>query len=138
MKLKVQFTSVSDSALEDKGKAGGVSGNVSWSRGVSVSEHTENIRNKLSREGDGNSSSIGDAAQELVALRSKYDAVVEYTVQLTAERDTIVLQLEDLQREYAKELSQKVDGGSKGGAAKNEAPIEKKIQVLSLEGFCCI
>lgn len=47
---------------------------------------------------------------ELQSLRKKYDAVVEYTVHLTAERDAIVQQLETSQRELLKEKSKKKSG----------------------------
>ena len=40
---------------------------------------------------------------ELQNLRKKYDAVVEYTVHLTAERDTIVQRLEETEKELTRE-----------------------------------
>ena len=53
---------------------------------------------------------------ELQALRKKYDAVVEYTVHLTAERDAIVSQLESAQRELNREKSKKKTDGSAAAA----------------------
>lgn len=60
---------------------------------------------------------------ELQSLRKKYDAVVEYTVHLTAERDAVVQQLETSQRELLKEKSKKKSGesGAAGGAAAQSA-----------------
>jgi hypothetical protein len=39
---------------------------------------------------------------ELQATRKKYDAVVEYTLTLTAERDMLSNKLEELQREHTR------------------------------------
>lgn len=58
---------------------------------------------------------------ELQTLRKKYDAVVEYTVQLTAERDTIVSQLEDAKRSKKTPLSPR----------KGDRIVEKKV----VQGF---
>lgn len=44
---------------------------------------------------------------ELQTLRKKYDAVVEYTVHLTTERDSINMQLESAQRELIKEKAKR-------------------------------
>jgi hypothetical protein len=67
--------------------------------------------------GGGNSSADAD----LQALRKKYDAVVEYTVRLTVERDNIIAQLDIAQRELVKEKTKKkstgmTDGGSEAAA----------------------
>ena len=57
-------------------------------------------------------------------LRKKYDAVVEYTVHLTAERDAIIAQLEASQREVVKEKSRKKgDTGSRESADKASASV---------------
>ena len=73
----------------------------------SISENVEMVRNRLARAADGGSSTNGGTDElnglthpenlyaELQNLRKKYDAVVEYTVHLTAERDTIVQRLEE-------------------------------------------
>jgi hypothetical protein len=79
---------------------------------------------------------------ELQSLRKKYDAVVEYTVHLTAERDYHFTQLEELRREYSKEKSRKktsdtvVNGSTTGssssssnsGAKKSDKLTEKKTE----------
>lgn len=51
--------------------------------------------------------SLKSAQEELEALRKKYDAVVEYTVHLTAERDTIVAQLEEAQKDLSREVAKR-------------------------------
>lgn len=44
---------------------------------------------------------------EYETLKKKYDAVVEYTVHLTAERDNIVAQLEEAQRDLSREITKR-------------------------------
>jgi len=61
---------------------------------------------------------------ELQSLRKKYDAVVEYTVHLTAERDAIVQQLETSQRELIKEKSKKKTGDA--SAAQSGSAVDTK------------
>lgn len=83
-------------------------------------ESSEGVRNRLSRSENQSSRGEDSAAPssaspeamfaELQNLRKKYDAVVEYTVHLTAERDAIVSQLETSQRELVKEKSKKKAG----------------------------
>lgn len=104
----------------------------------SVSENVENVRSRLGAaggaddRGSSNSSSGSSSSNstfaasspeamftELQSIRKKYDAVVEYTVHLTAERDAIVAQLEVAQRELSKEKSKKK--GSGGAAAADGA-----------------
>lgn len=83
-----------------------------------ASESVDGTRGRLSRNETGaaigltaTSSLISNSPEliftELQNLRKKYDAVVEYTVHLTAERDAIVSQLETSQRELVKEKSKK-------------------------------
>lgn len=50
--------------------------------------------------------------KELQILRRKYDSVVEYTVQITEERDGLASQLASLETELAKERSKKKDGNA--------------------------
>jgi len=50
---------------------------------------------------------------ELVALRKKYDTVVEYTVMLTAERDNLQNRVDELQGEVSKEKSRRRDEGER-------------------------
>jgi hypothetical protein len=72
----------------------------------SVSENVDNVRSRLARNtaevdsvtASGNPDLI---LMELQNLRKKYDAVVEYTVHLTAERDSFVGQLESAQKELS-------------------------------------
>ena len=68
------------------------------------------MRNKLSK--GGSASSLNGASNdtllaELNSLKKKYDAVVEYTVHLTAERDTILSQLEEMQKSYNRDKQPK-------------------------------
>lgn len=74
------------------------------------------------------SSSSETLFSDLQALRKKYDAVVEYTVHLTAERDTILNQLEDLKSESLK-------GKKKGFMGRGDERSEKKIQQVPLPFF---
>lgn len=90
----------------------------------SHSSETE-LRSGLAR----NDEPAGNATPELVvselqAMRKKYDAVVEYTVHLTAERDAIVAQLDNLQRELSKEKAKKK--GEVGTKTVTADKIEKK------------
>ena len=61
--------------------------------------------------------------KDIQELKVKYDAIVEYTVHLTAERDMIVTQLETLKKEYNAEMLKKksLDGGnsSSNGSSSN-------------------
>lgn len=104
----------------------------------SVSENVDMLRNRLARNEASNSNNIENASSaspeaifaELTTLRKKYDAVVEYTVHLTAERDTIVAQLEELQREFTREVSRKKEGTPKGSSRIDK--VEQKIKGFSL------
>jgi hypothetical protein len=77
---------------------------------------------------------------DLEALKAKYDAIVEYTVHLTAERDMIVTQLEVMKKEYNNELKQGKKGDKKGGEAsvgeKGKDAEMKVVQVGALH--CCV
>lgn len=76
---------------------------------------------------------------ELQGLRKKYDAVVEYTVHLTAERDAIVAQLETSQRELVRERSRKkqAGGGDARDAQRDEATAAKKAAADKVRVMCC-
>jgi len=66
--------------------------------------------------------------EEIVNLRTKLDEVVVYSVYLTAERDTIVSQLEDAKRELS---NYKTDKQGKGvGVASKRGENEKKSSGL--------
>jgi hypothetical protein len=66
---------------------------------------------------------------ELQSLRKKYDAVVEYTVHLTAERDYHFSQLEELKREIAREKAKKksmnTDGSSSGKGHDQQVTVQQ-------------
>lgn len=68
---------------------------------------------------------------ELQALRKKYDAVVEYTVHLTAERDAIVSQLESAQRELNREKTKKKTDGSSVMSGKDKSSDKKGTEKVS-------
>lgn len=108
----------------------------------SVSENVETVRSRLSAvsehanavasqesSGGGLSAASPDAIfVELQTLRKKYDAVVEYTVHLTAERDAIVSQLDTASRELAKEKSRKrADAAGGAGAKGDKGGADKKV-----------
>lgn len=79
---------------------------------------SDSSRSDIASAGNSSSEAI---FSELQTLRKKYDAVVEYTVQLTAERDTIVSQLEDAKRSKKTPLSPR----------KGERVMDKKV----VQGF---
>ncbi len=97
------------------------------------SDSAEGVRTRLSRS-ENQSARVDDTVapsgspdlvlSELQNLRKKYDAVVEYTVHLTAERDAIVAQLETSQRELVKEKGRKKTA-AEGGADKSEVLPER-------------
>jgi hypothetical protein len=98
-----------------------------------VLDNAESLRSKLAREDNEALAGDPDAVMnELINLRKKYDAVVDYSAHLTAERDSIVAQFEDLQREYAREIGQKK---AEGKAGKVERLVERKpVQQVSEHG----
>jgi regulator of replication initiation timing len=65
---------------------------------------------------------------ELQNLRKKYDAVVEYTVHLTAERDTVLQRLEEAQKELARETTRKRSQQTETprGASKTDKGVERR------------
>jgi hypothetical protein len=115
---------------------------------TSISENVETVRSRLSAGGAeaSNSSSTPNRDDpvgatnpdaifgELQGLRKKYDAVVEYTVHLTAERDAIVSQLESSQRELTKEKSRKKgDAVAAAGSGKNDKGADKKVDKVCVK-----
>jgi hypothetical protein len=70
---------------------------------------------------------------ELQSLRRKYDAVVEYTVHLTAERDYHFSQLEELKKEVAKEKAKKKMMNSDGSSSSGKGGPDQKVTVQ--QGF---
>lgn len=77
---------------------------------------------KDSPKGTPGSPGAGAPSSDLEALKTKYDAIVEYTVHLTAERDMIVTQLEVMKKEYNNELKQ----GKKSDKKSSEAGAGEK------------
>jgi hypothetical protein len=71
---------------------------------------------------------------ELQTLRKKYDAVVEYTVHLTAERDTIVAQLEEAKNSYAKDGRKPPASPSRKG----DKAGEKRVQQVNDLTYCFV
>ena len=122
IKLKVEFTysdaTKSNTEANARRTQPTTTGSITQ---PSVSENVENVRNRLSTATSGDRPAGEDANSntpisatnseaiftELQTLRKKYDAVVEYTVHLTAERDGIVSQLDTAQRELTKEKAKK-------------------------------
>ena len=65
---------------------------------------------------------------DLMNLRSKYNAVIEYTVNLTAERDSIVQLLEETDKELAREMSRrKLNSTDQSKSKKSDRVGEKKM-----------
>lgn len=144
VKLKVEFTYPdSPGPFSDPGSA-----STARRAPSTVSENVENVRSRLSAgagenttttpgrtaasdEGIAHSGSANPDAifGELQGLRKKYDAVVEYTVHLTAERDAIVSQLEAAQRELTKEKNRKKGdtGAAVAGSGKSDKAADKKV-----------
>jgi hypothetical protein len=137
-KLKVQFVWPDPNARKPATTTSSTA-----ARGASSSssgtENAESLRHRLAREDSANDNipSNPDAVlAELLNLRKKYDAVVDYSAHLTAERDSIVTQFEDLQREYAREIGQKKTDSKTG---KVERQIEKKsvqqVKVVNISRY---
>jgi hypothetical protein len=101
----------------------------------SVSEGVDNVRSRLARntvEADSVTTSGNPdlILMELQNLRKKYDSVVEYTVHLTAERDSIVGQLESAQKELTnRDKRKKIDGVA---AVRKDKETDAVIQGFSL------
>ena len=132
VKLKVDYVydvSSSSSSLEDKvnrdmesikEKYGGQGANTTADSGSvvpSVSTHVEQVRARLAREravhsdiadrSEGLPANQEAAMRELHSLRKKFEAVSDYTMQLTAERDSLKAKFEALQREISREDSRR-------------------------------
>ena len=70
------------------------------------------------------------AFAELQSLRKKYDDVIAYTVHLTAERDSLITQIEEARRELTREAQKKKkeDNGSRGDKTEKSADNKKVTQ----------
>lgn len=79
-----------------------------------------NDQKQIFSTNDLNNSSLN--SDHLKTLKKKYDAVVDYTVRLTADRDELAAQLDQLQRESVKDSKEtkKRDLGAKKMDKKNE------------------
>lgn len=124
-KLRVEFI-LNDFVSEE--------GSAPTKSSTTVGENVEILRNKISSmekpsENKSSHNSFVDSSSpdailsELQSLRKKYDAVVEYTVHLTAERDYHFTQLEEVRREFAKEKSRRKP--SSEGTVKQQRSAEK-------------
>jgi len=138
LKLKVDFVYPADLAQYVNSSSGGMSEPVR-----SVSENVDLVRNRLARSTNadgtiGSPGARGDEAMmaspeslfaELQNLRKKYDAVVEYTVHLTAERDTIVQRLEETEKELTREQTRRRAAQNElpKGARKTDKNADKKV-----------
>jgi len=117
-----------------------------------VSNNVETVRNRLARE-RGNSFGDADrqeglpanqeaAMRELLSLRKKFQAVSDYTMQLTAERDSMKAKFEALQREISREDNRRSAEGNNtsigsdaaGNDDKNAAP-ETQVAQKAQGGF---
>ena len=67
---------------------------------------------------------------EVQSLRKKYDDVIAYTVHVTAERDSLITQLEEARRELAREAQKrkKEDTGPRGDKTEKAADNKKAVQ----------
>lgn len=132
-KLKVEFNIPDPSAHQSSRYAPST---------PSISENVESVRSRIAQvDTNGPSRSIDEMPgspeaifAELQSLRKKYDAVVEYTVHLTAERDYHFTQLEDLRREYSREKARKKAGGDSTNAKKESKSTEQVVH----QGFSFI
>lgn len=98
---------------------------------TSMSESMDSVRRRLPKvepgiaKDNGGGSTPDGIHSELQNLRKKYDAVVEYTVHLTAERDFHFSQLEELKKELTREKALKKAPPTKGGKTA-ERSVDKK------------
>lgn len=140
MKMKVEFTYPDVTKSNTEANRGNAAGRSPL---PTVSENVETVRSRLSAASDQAAAAVSASSREdgvsatspdamfaeLQTLRKKYDAVVEYTVHLTAERDAIVSQLETANRELTKEKTKKRGDsiGSAGSGGKNDKGSDKKV-----------
>jgi hypothetical protein len=110
LRLKVKFTNILSTNLNNENDKGITKlQNTPRQNNVNNKQQTpSNNENNFSSDNNENNSS-GDnnenIIEELLTLQRKFDQVVEYTVHLTAERDSIVSQLEDCKRESSMKKS---------------------------------
>ena len=107
---------------------------------VSISENVDILRNRLANEsillsdvGLGPGGMHGMMTKEMILddldkLKQKLDAMINYTVKLTAERDSLMLALEAAQKERGRERKAKTEGGE----GEQRATKKKSEQVSML------
>jgi len=104
-----------------------------------INENAENLRSKLLRSNNNttidSNDNVSALKNEYEALKKKYDAIVEYTVHLTAERDTIVAQLEETQRDLSRELTKKRTTNNVDNLNKNIVKSDKTEKKIENKGF---
>ena len=108
----------------------------------SVSENVDNIRNRIAKQSSNNSHSQDESQatpenifEELKSLRNKYDNVVEYTVQLTAERDLMMQKLEGTEKELTVTRG-KSNQDHSNVAMKGDKIMDKKGFTKVANSFC--
>ena len=133
MKLRVDFTypklqqSSPNHGVESKSdiKNDGRSPSSKGSKGDKELKSIIKGKNGDGSYEEGNSETL---MADLVNLRSKYNAVIEYTVNLTAERDSIVHLLEETDKELAREASRrKLNPSDQTKLKKSDRLGEKKM-----------
>ena len=73
------------------------------------------------------------ATSDFINLKTKYSTLVEYTVCLVAERDTIARRLEESDRDLARENARKKEN-SNGGSGSGDTNKTKKVEKITLKG----
>lgn len=137
-KLKVEFIyadisrSNSSSSSRTGVNIGTRSGRVSSSMGgdAAASDPTTGGMGGMSSDMKGYEGDPDQAFAELQSLRKKYDDVIAYTVHLTAERDSLITQIEEARRELTREAQKKKkeDNGSRGDKTEKSADNKKVTQ----------
>ena len=84
-----------------------------------------------------------NATSDYLNLKTKYSTLVEYTVCLVAERDTIARRLEESDRDLARENARKKDNSVAGSDTQQTKKIEKlilkgKSSKVSENGYCLL
>lgn len=110
--------------------------NYSETNDIKKSPNTNNYETNQTPKEKRNTKNVPseNVLEEIVNLRSKLDEVVVYSVYLTAERDTIVSQLEDAKRELSTYKNDKgkngIASGKKGDGEKKSTGIEQLAMLL--------
>ena len=103
---------------------------VAVSTAAGISSH--HAASNLNTQNTSSSASSSSDLKEIQELKVKYDAIVEYTVHLTAERDMIVTQLETLKKEYNNEIyKKKSESKSRTEEEKKHVPVVHTVSLCS-------